>query len=925
MKKLMLLLVPLLLLVAASGAIYWKYGRQHDSITLAQQMIDKGDLKGAQLELRNAVRGNPQNTTAHFRLGQVDLRLGDPVAAEKELKTARDMGFDARTLSPLLAQSYMAQGHYRELLRDFPSQGLPPDQAGPLLVLRSLAQVSVGDPDAAYASATEAERLTPQSAEPEIALARITAARQDFATSEQKIDRALQLNPRSVDALMLRGQLLNLKGDRTRALEAFDTALSLAPNTLAIRLERANVLLLGNQDVRAKEDIAVALKLEPQSAMGLFLQGVVLAKEKDYAGSDAVLNKIASLIPRFPRGYYFVAVNKFNLGQAEQASDAAGKFLAKNPNDPDAIKLFARIEMAGGRAPRAIDVLSKAVGGGIADPDMLDLLGRAYAVTGKLPQAVQSLERAAVLAPNNPDILARLASLRLGLGDAARATSDLEHALQLSPDLAGAGENLVIAAISAGEIDKATIALDRLRRNQGDTEVIGNLMALIRMAQLDLDGARAQLGETIAKFPGAVQPRINLAKVLILQDKPEEAKTVLTELLNRDPTSATALNTMVTLLLADRQTEPAIALLERAHKAAPKNADVSIGLVNLYGRAGKADKGQALLDESLKIDPDSMPLLLAQARLQISLGRSDAARATYLHVLDIAPTDVPTRRALADLQLTAKDADGAKATIAAGLKLLPGDESLLQAYVAVILRSSGLDAALTAADTLSHDPNNQPAAAALKGDVYMSAARFNDAANAYQVELRGSPSTPLLLRAVGALSAGGRNDAAAQLLRDWLQRQPDDPQAAEALSALDISARRFFDAEAHLQIVLAARPGDASALNNMAWVYQQRADSRALPMAQKAYLIAPSPQAADTLGWIMTSQGKAAGALALLRQAAGQMIGDPTVNYHLALALNQTGHPQDAMGILRGILGGLLDFDERPAAQRLYDQLSKAQ
>ncbi len=923
MKKLSLLLVPVLLLVAIVGGVWWRYGRPRQGYAQAQAMMDRGDLRGAQLELRNVVRSSPENAAAHFRLGQVQLRLGDPVAAEKELKSARDLGFDARSIGPVMAQAYMSQGKYRELLRDFPTQGLPPDQAGQLLVLRALAQLSISDPNAALASATEAERLAPQSAEPELALARVAVVRQDFATAEQKIDRAVLLNPRSTDALILRGQLRNLRGDRTRALEAFDAALALQPNLLTARLERANLLLIGNQDVRAREDIDTALKLEPRSAMGLYLQAILLTKNKDYAAANADLDKIATILNRFPRGGYFLAVVKYNLGEAEQASDAATKYLAKNPTDPDAIKLFARIELAARRAPAAIDVLSKAVGSGNSDSEMLDLLGRAYALAGRPEQAVQSMERAAALAPDNADILARLASLRLGLGDATRATADLEHALQLSPTLAGASETLVLAAISSGEIDKATLALDRLRKQQGETEVVGNLAALIKMAQLDFAGARQSLLDLIAKFPEAVQPRLNLAKVLVLQDKPTEAEAALGEVLARQPANAAALTAIVPLLLAANQAPQATSLLEKAHAGAPKDADITVALINLYARTGDSAKATTVLDASIRVAPNDVALLTAKARLQAATGQAEQARSTYGALLDLTPQNVNVRRALAELYLSVNNPDAAKTVITEGLKLQPGNPILLQSYVAVVLKSAGLDAALTSAEQLSRDPTNLPIGAALKGDVYMGAGKFNEAAAAYLTEMRNTPSTPLLMRTVGALNAAGRSDQAAQLLRDWLQRQPSDATAAEALAGLDINARRFFDAETHLNVVLAARPSDPAALNNLAWVYQQRNDGRAQAVAQKAYLISPTPQSADTLGWILTTGGNAGNALTLLRQAASQLAGDPTVNYHLAVALNQTGHKDDAVSVLKGITQGLLDFDDRPAAVKLYEQLSQ--
>ena len=45
-------------------------------------------------------------------------------------------------------------------------------------------------------------------------------------------------------------------------------------------------------------------------------------------------------------------------------------------------------------------------------------------------------------------------------------------------------------------------------------------------------------------------------------------------------------------------------------------------------------------------------------------------------------------------------------------------------------------------------------------------------------------------------------------------------------------------------------------MNNLAWVYQQQGnDAKAQALARQAYVLSPSPQTADTLGWILTTSG----------------------------------------------------------------------
>ena len=58
-------------------------GKQY--IDKAIEHRDKNDIRASLIELRNAVRVDPDNPQARALLGDNYLNLGDPVAAEKEL------------------------------------------------------------------------------------------------------------------------------------------------------------------------------------------------------------------------------------------------------------------------------------------------------------------------------------------------------------------------------------------------------------------------------------------------------------------------------------------------------------------------------------------------------------------------------------------------------------------------------------------------------------------------------------------------------------------------------------------------------------------------------------------------------------------------------------------------------------------------
>ena len=111
----------------------------------------------------------------------------------------------------------------------------------------------------------------------------------------------------------------------------------------------------------------------------------------------------------------------------------------------------------------------------------------------------------------------------------------------------------------------------------------------------------------------------------------------------------------------------------------------------------------------------------------------------------------------------------------------------------------------------------------------------------------------------------------------------------EQAAELDIAAGNWTRRPRICRASWQEKPHDPVALNNLAWVYQQQHDPRAMDLARQAYVLAPGAQTADTLGWILTTAGKADTGVLLLRQASAQAASDPRVQYHYAVALKDTG------------------------------------
>ncbi|MBN8929045.1 MAG: hypothetical protein BGO51_22710 [Rhodospirillales bacterium 69-11] len=896
---------------------------QADSLSNARTSLKKGDLRVAQIELRNAVRADPHNAEAHFWLGRVNLELGDPVAAEREATAARDRGYDPRQSVALLAQALLAQGKYDALLQTLKPDGKDPLVDASILVARGYAELGLGRPDAAQAAFQQAEQAAPDTVEPLLAEARLAIGRGDAAAARDVIDRALARQPKSADALLAKAQVLRMQNDATGALGVLDDLVRDQPDILQARLDRANLLLALGRNDQAKGDIDAVLKASPGSVQGIYLQAVMAAQTRDWPAADKALDRIAAYVARLPRAYYLTAVVKDQLGQYEQAEDAAQKYIDRAPNDLAGYKVLARVQFAKARPDQVIQTLGRITETGKADAETWDLIARAYAATGQSNAAIAAYQKAEALAPTDVGLQTRLASLRLGIGQAETAMDDLEHTLQLAPKMPMVAEALFFASVATGDLSKATDALAKIKAAQGDTEVTENLTGLYQLAQIDLDGARDTFAAVVRKYPDFAAARVNLARVTAMLGDRKDAEQMLADLLARQPAAEPALAMLVATYTQAGRLPDAVALLERARAAEPQNTRLIASLGDLYIRSGAPEKALDLALAQKDRLARSTDVLAMKASAQLARGQKKEARDTYGALLTTDPNLLGARRQLANLLIDASDFQSARNVVLAGIAASPRTYQLYQDLALIDLKANGLDDALATADRLIAQDRDFATLRGLKGDIYLAAKRPEDAITAYRQALASTPDTSLVTRLAGAQLRAHRPDDAQATLRSWLDTHPDDTMVLQQLSEIEIGRDRLADAAKLIEKLLALKPHDPVALNNLGWTYQQIDDPRAQEMARQAYVLSPNAQSADTLGWILVSKGQNPTGLALLRQANAEDGNDPHIQYHLAVALARAGQKEEATKLLGLAIATKSAFREKAEAQKLLDDIAK--
>ena len=106
---------------------------------------ERKEALGAIIQLRNALKEDPNFLPALVLLGKAQLGTGESIAAEESFAKALKLGIDRSEVAIPMAQAMLDQGKFAAVLERFPPESAPPALRADLLVLRGQAYRGQGD------------------------------------------------------------------------------------------------------------------------------------------------------------------------------------------------------------------------------------------------------------------------------------------------------------------------------------------------------------------------------------------------------------------------------------------------------------------------------------------------------------------------------------------------------------------------------------------------------------------------------------------------------------------------------------------------------------------------------------------------------------------------------------------------------------
>jgi cellulose synthase operon protein C len=545
--------------------------------------------------------------------------------------------------------------------------------------------------------------------------------------------------------------------------------------------------------------------------------------------------------------------------------------------------------------------------------------GAILADRGQFTEAIQALQKALAHAngqlssQQRAGLLASLIETRLAHGDVEGAAAAQEQLTELSPESA-----LTLfghARVAAARQDYSTAAADLHRLLAAVPDFLPGrfLLGTALVAQGNLEQADQELAQVVRDAPANMEARKLLARVRLRLQRPEEAMRVLIPAMETQPAD-TQLRVLMNTAGSQLSTDPGgIAFLEQSVATHPQNEDLKVSLAAAYlanKQGAKAievlnhtsskshlalarwylsqnqpGQAQQVIDQVLAATPGHADIMNLAGLLYLDAGHYEQALAHLRAAADREPGNAGYWSNVAQAQLAMHQPAAAREAIEKALAINPDQLPAVAVAAMVDLGTGRADAAVARVVQLKQRHPGEVQVLLLEGDVRIAARQYAAAAEVFADAERLHPSTLVALKSYNARRLAGIADPA-RPLRAWLQREPEDLQVRLVLAEADQAAEPA-KAITEYQWILDRDPRNSVALNNLAWLYQNSGDGRALETARRAHELAPAtPEIADTYGWILLQHGQAAAALPILKLAAAT--GDPQITAHYAEAQKLT-------------------------------------
>ncbi len=846
----------------------------------------QGELRASTLEARSAIDLQPSNAEPYFVIIDNLLTAGDAVNAERQanmlVERISTEAMDETTqnrINLIRAKSWQLRSDPEKALANLDKM-TNPDRAQEMdaTLLRGDILLANRRIDEAETTYEDAKALDASSVGPLIGLSRVAYAKEQMADADTLIEEAVAIDEADPELWLWRAQLAQANQNWQQAEEAYIIALEDIGQYDVMTYRKYDTIGSLIRVLRAQNKSAEAFVYEEilaKSAPGTIRGNMVAARdafnEGDLDQAGRYLEEILTQSPNHEQSAIMLGMIRFRQGRMEEAERLLAP-VARNEDAEEAAKLLAatQIQMQNLDEARAIlDGLSEKD----TDPGILALVGIASLAGGESKAGEEFIEKSLELKPDNNALRIRYARYLLQQNKTERVIAQAEQVMQQDPQSADARVLIIQAHTAAGNTDAAAESASAWVKEQPDNIAAKLIRGQLAARQGDTDEARQYFEQAAAATSENPAPLVALANLENAQGNTEQAGKHLRAAVTMAPDNRQALQALATTLTREETKNFLTQLLQKNPAVAgPRLVLLESSL--LEGSEQAADDHTAALLETNEANTPAR----------------------------ITPFVAGIYNSVAAQKVQDGELDRANAILDRARALFPGNEDINLQSAALAFQTDRKSAALDILQEtkLMHPDSARPFL--LEAAQMSREAKHKEAAELYELALQKQRTPDTEVRYAQALQRSEQPTKALETLEAAKSAFPGQAQITLMLALAYQETEQTDEAKANYEELLQTQPENVIALNNLAWLYQQAEDPRALAIAERAYELSPGASAvADTYGWILFTTGRQADSLPILQKAHELEPTSKEIALHLAEAYKAAGEQDKAKAVLEKI------------------------
>lgn len=710
------LVIPMLLLAAA--------GCRRDSASFVKsgnKFFDRAKYKEASLMYRNAIKKDPKNPEAYYRLGLTSIKLQDFMNSLAALRRAVDLQPTNTDAAVKLAELYLVAYNAD-----------PQKNKSALPEVRELSEALL--------------KRDPNSFDGLRFAGNIAVANQDLPLALAKFEKANQIKPNQPELTPMLVQVL-VASNRFDDAEKIAKQMLAGQKNFAPMYDQLVMMYLGrNRLPEAEQILRQKVDNNPkQEAYYLQLAGFYLGTQRKQQMEDTV-QRLLSNPKDFPTAHlaigrffyrfrdYDRARREYDTGLKEDAKNKAlyqkatvellgaekkyaearviiNEILKDNPKDTQGIEMRSALQLQSGTPQdvlQAVNDLQALVTKSPDNPIYRFELGRALILRGLPDQARVHLEESVRLRPDLVVAKLMLGQILSAKGDHARALQMADDVIKIDPNNIQGHLSRSSALIGMGEQAKAKEELDRVLRVAPTSSDARFQLGLINYQTKNFKEADSIFRQLQESAPSDTRGLIGVVETEVAQANYAGAISQIEAELKKDPNRQDLRLALANIRVRAEQYDQAIHDFQELSAKNPKSADLLIRLGETYRFKGDLNAAITSFRKATTLDPTNPLPLVRSAMLLDGMGRRNEAKPLYEQILHLNPDEPVSLNNLAYIKAEeGADLDQALALAQRAKQKMPQDPNVADTLGWVYIKKNlSEDAIRVFRDLCAKEPKN---------------------------------------------------------------------------------------------------------------------------------------------------------------------------------------------------------------------------